>query len=389
MGAAALAAAVLLAGVVAGLAGCGSTPPRTGGSSTGGSSPPPRPGPAPAGERDGPGSNPPPDLHLVPDAEPRVELIRPGGPNKPYTVLGRSYTPQLGDPVVVERGGASWYGRKFHGRQTSNGEVYDMYAMTAAHKTMPLPSYAKVRNPANGREVVVRVNDRGPFHSDRVIDLSYTAALRLGLLGGVAPVEVERITHEAIRTGNWRPPDAATGLATAPARRTPVATAAAPPVVTAAAAPRPAAPASPASPAVPAARPAPPTVLPEPAGPAATPLGGPIVEAAASADPIGVFAQRAAAGPGPGPAATTAPAPADAGGFWLQLGAFRDANSAAGLQQRLAREADWLAPLLAVFSEPRLHRLQAGPYASRQEALAAAERLRTLLSQAPALVERR
>jgi rare lipoprotein A len=111
------------------------------------------------------------------------------------------YVPMTEDRPLRQRGLASWYGRKFHGRSTSNGETYDMFAMTAAHKTMPLPSYARVRNPANGREIVVRVNDRGPFHPDRVIDLSYTAALKLGVLGGVAPVEVERITHAEIRAG--------------------------------------------------------------------------------------------------------------------------------------------------------------------------------------------
>jgi rare lipoprotein A len=132
---------------------------------------------------------------------PRVEPLRVGGPNKPYEVLGVRYEPMTTDAPLRERGGASWYGRKFHGRPTASGEPYDMYAMTAAHKTMPLPSYARVRNPANGREIIVRVNDRGPFHADRVIDLSYTAALKLGVLGGVAPVEVERITHAEIRAG--------------------------------------------------------------------------------------------------------------------------------------------------------------------------------------------
>ena len=154
--------------------------------------------------RDGPGASPPPNLALVPDAEPRVDPVRNGGPNRPYEVFGRGYTPMNGDPPFTERGLASWYGRKFHGRPTSSGEVYDMYAMTAAHKTMPIPSYARVRNPANGREVVVRINDRGPFHAGRVIDLSYTAALKLGVLNAVAPVEIERITNDAIRTGSWR-----------------------------------------------------------------------------------------------------------------------------------------------------------------------------------------
>jgi rare lipoprotein A len=154
--------------------------------------------------RDGPEANPPGGLERTPDAEPRVEPIRVGGPNKPYSVEGNSYVPLTSDRALKESGLASWYGRKFHGRPTASGEPYDMYAMTAAHKTMPIPSYARVRNPANGREVIVRVNDRGPFASGRVIDLSYTAALRLGVLGGVAPVQVERITHEEIRAGLWR-----------------------------------------------------------------------------------------------------------------------------------------------------------------------------------------
>jgi len=159
----------------------------------------------PRGGRDGPGDNPPEDLARVPDAVPRVEPLRRGGPNKPYVVLGRRYVPLTGDEPLHEEGLASWYGRKFHGRPTAMGETYDMYAMTAAHKTMPLPSYARVRNPANGREVIVRVNDRGPFHDGRVIDLSYTAALKLGVLGGVAPVVVDRLTFDEIRAGAGRP----------------------------------------------------------------------------------------------------------------------------------------------------------------------------------------
>ena len=155
----------------------------------------------PATDRDGPPSSPPPHLSQVPDAEPRIEPLRVGGPNKPYVVLGQRYDPMTGDLPLAERGGASWYGRKFHGKPTASGEVYDMYAMTAAHKTMPIPSYARVRNPLNGREVVVRINDRGPFADGRIIDLSYTAALKLGLLNGVAPVEVRRITHAEIRAG--------------------------------------------------------------------------------------------------------------------------------------------------------------------------------------------
>ena len=174
------------------------------------------PSATPSPDQDGPGDDIPPDLWRVPDAEPRLEPQRSGGPNKPYEALGQAYVPQQGDPVVVERGLASWYGRKFHGRPTASGERYNMYAMSAAHRTMPLPSFARVRNPANGREVLVRVNDRGPFHAGRIIDLSYTAALKLGVLGGVAPVEVERITQEAIRTGSWRRPVGDPTLAASP-----------------------------------------------------------------------------------------------------------------------------------------------------------------------------
>ena len=161
------------------------------------------------GGKDGPDANPPTGLAQVPDAVPRIEPLRTGGPNKPYRVLGRSYTPMTEDLPLQENGLASWYGRKFHGQPTSNGEIYDMYAMTAAHKTMPLPSYARVRNPANGREIIVRVNDRGPFADGRVIDLSYTAALKLGVLAGVAPVQVQRLTFDDIRNGRWRDPGGA------------------------------------------------------------------------------------------------------------------------------------------------------------------------------------
>lgn len=155
-------------------------------------------------DRDGPHPQTPGWLDQVPDAEPRAEPIRIGGPNKPYEALGRQYTPYLGDVALREQGLASWYGHKYHGRPTSSGEPYDMFAMTAAHPVMPIPSYARVRNPANGREVIVRINDRGPFVPGRVIDLSYTAALKLGVLNGVAPVQVERITFDEIRNGRWR-----------------------------------------------------------------------------------------------------------------------------------------------------------------------------------------
>jgi rare lipoprotein A len=147
-------------------------------------------------EDDGPEARPPADITNVPDAVPRVEPRSATG-NNPYTVYGISYSPLTDTQDYRERGIASWYGKKFHSKRTSSGEPYDMYAMTAAHKTLPLPSYARVRNLQNGRSVVVRVNDRGPFLHDRLIDLSYAAAARLGILGtGTGVVEVEAISPD-------------------------------------------------------------------------------------------------------------------------------------------------------------------------------------------------
>jgi rare lipoprotein A len=318
-------------------------------------------------DRDGPEARPPPDLDAVPDAVPRVEPIRSGGPNKPYEVLGRSYTPITVDAALVERGLASWYGRKFHGRSTANGEVYNMYAMTAAHPTMPLPSYARVRNPKNGREVVVRINDRGPFHEGRVIDLSYTAALKLDLLRGVAPVEVERITFEAIRAGTWRrdgsvasvmPVNPAPKLPTGPQPTTPT--------------PTPSAPPSPpgAGPSV-----GVPQVVPIAGGAVASaPLGAASVSAAAASS-LGEREPKSAAG--------------DAKGFWIQLGAFRQRAGADAFHRQVIADVEWLAPLLAVMDDKSLYRLQAGPFVSRSQAQSAAQRVRDALRLVPQVVERR
>src|SRR6185437_7149759 len=167
------------------IAGCASVPPRS-----------PSTAPATPGKYyldDGPGLNPPPDLDAVPDAVPRLEALHRAA-NRPYAVLGREYVPATMLTPYHERGVASWYGRRFHGQKTSVGEPYDMYAMTAAHPTLPLPSYARVTNIATGRSVVVRVNDRGPFLHDRIIDLSYAAARRIGIAAhGSGEVEVEAI----------------------------------------------------------------------------------------------------------------------------------------------------------------------------------------------------
>jgi rare lipoprotein A len=138
---------------------------------------------------------PPPDVSTIPDAVPREEPRSARGNPPFYTVLGKRYFVLSTAEGYLERGVASWYGPGFHAATTSNGERYDMYAMTAAHKTLPLPSYVQVTNLRNGRSVVVRVNDRGPFKSGRVIDLSYTAASKLGMLkDGTTFVEVRAIS---------------------------------------------------------------------------------------------------------------------------------------------------------------------------------------------------
>ena len=142
---------------------------------------------------DGPGANPPPGLLDVPDAIVRAEPYLKYA-NKPYAVFGTTYTPLLNDDPFTQRGIASWYGVKFHGQRTSSGEPYDMYKMTAAHPTLPIPSYARITSLDSGKSVVVRINDRGPFHAERIVDVSYTAALKLGLLGkGSHRVEIERL----------------------------------------------------------------------------------------------------------------------------------------------------------------------------------------------------
>ena len=253
-------------------------------------------------QNDGPGSRPASELDRVPDAVPRIEPLA-SGPNRPYAVRGRSYTPQTADRAYRQRGLASWYGRQFHGRPTASGEPYDMYAMTAAHPTLPIPSYVRVRHLGNGREVIVRVNDRGPFVSGRIIDLSYAAAHRLGYIAqGHAEVEIERITHEEIRAGRWQR------------------------------------------------------------------------EAAPTPEPILVR--------------TTPPPAASAGGYWVQLGAFRQRDGAESFMGQVGAQVEWLAPLLTIFTEASLHRLQAGPYASRTEASAAAQRIRDALQLVPTVVER-
>lgn len=134
------------------------------------------------------------DPSLIKDAVPRADPVTRAGNKSPYTVLGETYHLLDSAAGYQQRGVASWYGRKFHGRPTANGERYSLYAMTAAHRSLPIPCYVRVTNLENGRSAVVRVNDRGPFHSERIIDLSYAAAVKLGYADkGTALVEVEWI----------------------------------------------------------------------------------------------------------------------------------------------------------------------------------------------------
>jgi rare lipoprotein A len=169
---------------------------------------------------DGPGEAPPAGLEALPDVVPRIEPLHRFA-NRPYTVFGREYVPATSLRPYKERGIASWYGRKFHGGKTSTGETYDMYAMTAAHPTLPLPSYARVTSIATGKSVVVRVNDRGPFLHNRVIDLSFAAATKLGIAQkGSGEVEVEAIIPIGTATmaaGAPLPPVASASIVAPPA----------------------------------------------------------------------------------------------------------------------------------------------------------------------------
>ena len=193
---------LLVAALALLLAACGTTPPKR----------------SVYYQDDGPPDRLPADVASIPDAVPRVEPPHRGS-SKPYTALGRTYTPLSGDVPFTQRGMASWYGRQFHGNRTANGELYDMLGMTAAHPTLPLPSYVRVTNVRNGRSVIVRVNDRGPFKQDRVIDLSYAAAAKLGIAAaGTGEVEIERITMAQIASGDYRRggPGPSTALAASP-----------------------------------------------------------------------------------------------------------------------------------------------------------------------------
>ncbi|UTH75603.1 septal ring lytic transglycosylase RlpA family protein [Chromobacterium sp. IIBBL 290-4] len=158
-------------------------------------------------QNDGPADHIPVNLNLVPDAVPQDEpLIRSA--NLPYSALGMSFRPDVREKPYHATGRASWYGKQFHGRKTTSGERYDMFAMTAAHPTLPIPSYARVTNLSNGKSVVVRVNDRGPFHKSRLMDLSFAAAYKLGFIKqGSAKIAIDRVwpSDDTVQTAAAEP----------------------------------------------------------------------------------------------------------------------------------------------------------------------------------------
>ena len=358
---------------------------------------------------DGPGANPPPNLHAVPDAIPRPEPLHRFA-NNPYRVKGVSYTPDLSGEPYFARGLASWYGRRFHGKPTSSGEPYDMYAMTAAHRTLPIPSYARVTNVDNGRSVVVRINDRGPFHPDRIIDLSYTAAYKLDLLGGVGMVEVERLLPEA--------GDAPTSFAAGAEEAPPVLATQSPPASNAhgaevtgtqTAAPaaagvflqvgafsRPEAAQALADRLVRALGRQVPGVLQQQEGGLIKVQAGPYTgadeaERAARDIAVGLGVRPYKVGAKPAPASapqglsaqTVARAAAAPPAHWLQLAAYANPQSAERLLERLKADKEMALPGLERFEADGLIKVQAGPFGDAGQAEQAAVRLSAALGHRP------
>ena len=267
---------------------------------------------------DGPDANPPSNLDQIPDAVPKIEPYASGA-NRPYVVFGQRYVPDTSGQPYKKRGIASWYGKKFHGNSTSIGETYDMYAMTAAHTTLPLPSYARVTSMVNGKTVVVRVNDRGPFHSDRIMDLSYAAAHKLGIVGpGSGQVVVEAI-----------PPDEIRRLASQGA----------------------------------------PAAAPEPeSATGSMPVPPPIAAA-----PAPLTAQPLTA-PAPGSAPVRQAPAAGLGNVYLQVGAFSQPANAQSLVSRINTQLGTAgAPPALMEQSNNLYRVKIGPYPDRQSALDAVQ----------------
>lgn len=272
---------------------------------------------------DGPGDDIPDGLLDVPDAVVKAEPYNKWT-SRPYTVLGKTYTPLVNDEPFTQRGVATWYGKKFHGQRTSSGELYDMYKMSAAHPTLPIPSYVRVTSLESGQSVVVRVNDRGPFHASRIIDVSYTAALKLGLLGkGSHEVQIERLF----------PGDPVVKpTLVASARREAASQAqSAPPEIEAL-----------------------------------------MLEDRVQSDSLAEVAKAA---------------PAVQGGYYIQLGAYGRAGTAEVMGDRLAR-AGVEVGALEVVKVGNLNRLYGGPFATRADATEAMRALPTGLGLKPIVVQR-
>ncbi len=290
---------------------------------------------------DGPGEQTPDGLQDMPDAVPKIEPYSRQG-NKPYVVFGKRYVPITDDRPLTQRGYGSWYGKKFHGQKTSSGELYDMYQMTAAHPTLPIPSYARVTNLANGTQVIVRVNDRGPFHSSRIIDLSYTAALKLGYIGkGSAELKVERLLPADIEQILAGRQNGATAMESSGSMVPAVETSSLPP----------------------ASQPVSQSLL--------QPTSQP-VSSSASSEPV----------------VATLAAPSPVAGFYLQFGAYSQAGNAEAVRARLAQNAGSMLPALRVEPSNNLYRLYSGPFASRGDAAAAALQVEQKDGIKPFIVQR-
>lgn len=327
---------------------------------------------------DGPGDNPPENLLAVPDAEPRIEPIRPST-NRPYVVFGKTYTPLSANDPLKQRGIGSWYGKKFHGQKTASGERYDMYKMTAAHPTMPLPSYARVTNLSNGNQVIVRVNDRGPFHSSRIIDLSYTAAMKLGYVGkGSSELEVERLMPDEIarleksRLGERAVVQVDVSKNTPATVGSSVANASAATVSTMPVSTSLSTSSSPNTTAR--------TDLPMPTTPliSSTAMTETIVSLP---DPLASLNTVTAA---PTPIASAA----SGGAFYLQLGAFSQALNAEAARSRLANDAAQSLPPLEVAQAGAVFKIFSGPFSSRSDAAIAAQKLGEVSGLKPFIVQR-
>ncbi|MFT5589663.1 MAG: rare lipoprotein A [Bradyrhizobium sp.] len=320
---------------------------------------------------DGPGDNPPDNLLAIPDAEPKIEENFARN-NRPYVVFGENYTPMPVDAPLKQRGIASWYGKKFQGQKTSSGELYDMYKMTGAHPTLPLPSYVRVTNVSNGRQVIVRINDRGPFHSNRIMDLSYTAALKLDYLDeGSSEVEIERLMPDEIaRMEKNRLGERALPLDEPVAARAPM------PVLAA---------------------------LEVKSLPVKTFVAGPVPEQGAVIPPAmtsgtALTIDMPAPPPSvtivplslalPAPVASSATAPVSSAGYYLQLGAYSQAPNAEAARVRAQRTSPNALSSTEVVQTGAVYRLYSGPFSSRADAATAAQKIQDAGGTKPFIVQR-